>query len=68
MADDNGNEWDYNIPSNNRELQRLLYKTTASLYYNIPSNNRELQRNASVLAYIANYNIPSNNRELQPAL
>ena len=55
----------YNIPSNNRELQlpagllRLVY------YYNIPSNNRELQLPLYALMLAENYNIPSNNRELQ---
>ena len=46
------NHWDYagftvpyyNIPSNNRELQREVYKCQAAANYNIPSNNRELQR------------------------
>ncbi len=45
------NHWDYagftvpyyNIPSNNRELQRLDWKSLADGNYNIPSNNRELQ-------------------------
>ena len=33
----------YNIPSNNRELQRKKFYPTMHIYYNIPSNNRELQ-------------------------
>ena len=45
------NHWDYagftvpyyNIPSNNRELQRKKYPFVSYLHYNIPSNNRELQ-------------------------
>ena len=45
------NHWDYagftvpyyNIPSNNRELQRGARKRTLKAHYNIPSNNRELQ-------------------------
>ena len=45
------NHWDYagftvpyyNIPSNNRELQRLSWDGTVIIHYNIPSNNRELQ-------------------------
>ena len=46
------NHWDYagftvpyyNIPSNNRELQRTLKTTRRDTNYNIPSNNRELQQ------------------------
>ena len=34
---------DYNIPSNNRELQPVLDSSVKIIYYNIPSNNRELQ-------------------------
>ena len=34
----------YNIPSNNRELQRTLKTTRRDTNYNIPSNNRELQQ------------------------
>ena len=49
------NHWDYagftvpyyNIPSNNRELQRFRKVFSRSLYYNIPSNNRELQHHSS---------------------
>ena len=37
-------ERNYNIPSNNRELQREHHTLAHSLDYNIPSNNRELQR------------------------
>ena len=45
------NHWDYagftvpyyNIPSNNRELQRWRMIMVTSGNYNIPSNNRELQ-------------------------
>ena len=45
------NHWDYagftvpyyNIPSNNRELQRSCYSYITMYDYNIPSNNRELQ-------------------------
>ena len=33
----------YNIPSNNRELQRAFTKCSLESHYNIPSNNRELQ-------------------------
>ena len=68
------NHWDYagftvpyyNIPSNNRELQRAAKQKNALFYYNIPSNNRELQPCAGMLRGPCNYNIPSNNRELQP--
>ena len=35
--------FNYNIPSNNRELQPLMKLKQYILYYNIPSNNRELQ-------------------------
>ena len=46
------NHWDYagftvpyyNIPSNNRELQRNILDIVMQDDYNIPSNNRELQR------------------------
>ena len=34
----------YNIPSNNRELQQIAEMLRPGEYYNIPSNNRELQR------------------------
>ena len=34
---------DYNIPSNNRELQLSQSFPSLKYYYNIPSNNRELQ-------------------------
>mgnify|MGYP006954136433 CR=1 FL=1 len=45
------NHWDYagftvpyyNIPSNNRELQRSGVMHAWHFHYNIPSNNRELQ-------------------------
>ena len=67
------NHWDYagftvpyyNIPSNNRELQRLLNTMFDIGYYNIPSNNRELQPNEFLFHCVIYYNIPSNNRELQ---
>ena len=67
------NHWDYagftvpyyNIPSNNRELQLLMYHLIPPLYYNIPSNNRELQPASGFLCKWKDYNIPSNNRELQ---
>ena len=67
------NHWDYagftvpyyNIPSNNRELQRMLILRFLSMYYNIPSNNRELQQIVRTMWVFMNYNIPSNNRELQ---
>ena len=46
------NHWDYagftvpyyNIPSNNRELQRSGLSLSSVTNYNIPSNNRELQQ------------------------
>ena len=67
------NHWDYagftvpyyNIPSNNRELQRIRVNINLTIYYNIPSNNRELQLNKYYWKCEENYNIPSNNRELQ---
>ena len=55
----------YNIPSNNRELQ-LIGSNLRVLYdYNIPSNNRELQHIRIQYCNHIHYNIPSNNRELQ---
>ena len=68
------NHWDYagftvpyyNIPSNNRELQRRVKSLQFTADYNIPSNNRELQRDICCYISILYYNIPSNNRELQP--
>ena len=68
------NHWDYagftvpyyNIPSNNRELQRRPSASRKNSNYNIPSNNRELQLNTAMRYWLVYYNIPSNNRELQP--
>ena len=67
------NHWDYagftvpyyNIPSNNRELQRMSRQTLWAINYNIPSNNRELQPLGLPFFLGFDYNIPSNNRELQ---
>ncbi len=67
------NHWDYagftvpyyNIPSNNRELQRLTATSVLPINYNIPSNNRELQQMTTKGIEYFYYNIPSNNRELQ---
>ena len=67
------NHWDYagftvpyyNIPSNNRELQRSACGVLIPKHYNIPSNNRELQRGFVACLQVSYYNIPSNNRELQ---
>ena len=39
-------ELNYNIPSNNRELQLIAPVIFKSSHYNIPSNNRELQHAA----------------------
>ena len=39
---------DYNIPSNNRELQQNCIYRYTHLHYNIPSNNRELQLEQNV--------------------
>ena len=69
------NHWDYagftvpyyNIPSNNRELQRQKEKEEQDEDYNIPSNNRELQLSRRMSSGMYYYNIPSNNRELQPS-
>ena len=58
--------FDYNIPSNNRELQRRHKRQVCDNYYNIPSNNRELQPFGYTNTPAGHYNIPSNNRELQP--
>ena len=70
------NHWDYagftvpyyNIPSNNRELQRKETSDVKNHNYNIPSNNRELQRLYVLPLVFLHYNIPSNNRELQQGL
>ena len=56
---------DYNIPSNNRELQQFEDGNSTILNYNIPSNNRELQPVRRLCIADLDYNIPSNNRELQ---
>ena len=55
----------YNIPSNNRELQLIRNLCFPHWDYNIPSNNRELQQLAKKSGIGKYYNIPSNNRELQ---
>ena len=55
----------YNIPSNNRELQPSACTFLFNINYNIPSNNRELQQSSVLLIFLSHYNIPSNNRELQ---
>ena len=55
----------YNIPSNNRELQHMHRMSPIYSNYNIPSNNRELQLIRRLCRNLLNYNIPSNNRELQ---
>ena len=52
------NHWDYagftvpyyNIPSNNRELQRWRMIMVTSGNYNIPSNNRELQHRMRIIS------------------
>ena len=70
------NHWDYagftvpyyNIPSNNRELQRAFPRLCRKRDYNIPSNNRELQPSGAMQHSTWDYNIPSNNRELQRVL
>ena len=59
---------DYNIPSNNRELQLKDCRHVCLFYYNIPSNNRELQPTEPSYIGKYDYNIPSNNRELQHQL
>ena len=43
MCGVNTGERNYNIPSNNRELQQYPISLVISHNYNIPSNNRELQ-------------------------
>ena len=55
----------YNIPSNNRELQPVDAAGMVAHNYNIPSNNRELQHRTLSSWRTHYYNIPSNNRELQ---
>ena len=60
MADVRNN---YNIPSNNRELQRRMQKYKCIKDYNIPSNNRELQPRIKkyVLAKIITYQVITGN-------
>lgn len=38
---------DYNIPSNNRDLQQMWMRNGCRRDYNIPNNNRDLQLNCS---------------------
>ena len=56
---------DYTIPSDNRELQRVVLEADISHDYTIPSDNRELQLWWGVRKLARNYTIPSDNRELQ---
>ena len=53
----------YNIPSNNRELQPVQGTTSTFDDYNIPSNNRELQRQILVcgLCWIITYQVITGN-------
>ena len=53
----------YNIPSNNRELQQQRDTIRGTCYYNIPSNNRELQQNAfsSSVCKIITYQVITGN-------
>ena len=79
------NHWDYagftvpyyNIPSNNRELQRLARTAFMRLHYNIPSNNRELQhrdrnnRAAGIITYqviTGNYSQDCEHHECYPII
>ena len=65
------NHWDYagftvpyyNIPSNNRELQRWCRLYRYYEHYNIPSNNRELQLPPSPLppSFIITYQVITGN-------
>ena len=55
----------YTIPSDNRELQRLIEPTLAPYNYTIPSDNRELQLAGGRDLSDRDYTIPSDNRELQ---
>ena len=43
----------YNIPSNNRELQHKCWLNQLLHHYNIPSNNRELQRTDNMLSLLS---------------
>ena len=54
---------DYNIPSNNRELQHGTLNDFKLIDYNIPSNNRELQlfREASAFLRIITYQVITGN-------
>ena len=67
MSEEEVQEFYYNIPSNNRELQQAPGSSLFCEDYNIPSNNRELQLMTEWMPMLLNYNIPSNNRELQPS-
>ena len=56
----------YNIPSNNRELQLVSVIGFLPPYYNIPSNNRELQpgRGCLHLRRIITYQVITGNYSL----
>ena len=55
----------YIIPSDNRELQRVLSIYPCVPNYIIPSDNRELQLTEWAFKNGIDYIIPSDNRELQ---
>ena len=46
-------DWNYTIPSDNRELQLACPHGEELFYYTIPSDNRELQLGAVVTCDIA---------------
>ena len=60
----------YNIPSNNRELQRCHPYISVYMNYNIPSNNRELQLGSGkrVGVFIITYQVITGNYSLLRSL
>ena len=58
----------YNIPSNNRELQQNGEASSKLMHYNIPSNNRELQRNTGKEGFhgIITYQVITGNYSTSP--
>ena len=57
--------YNYTIPSDNRELQQTLNYLHSRFNYTIPSDNRELQPYCVANVVQDYYTIPSDNRELQ---
>ena len=55
----------YTIPSDNRELQLMIFCGEQGSDYTIPSDNRELQQFWLNITTVKDYTIPSDNRKLQ---